>query len=58
MSRSVWQKGDGSKDVEAKRKELEQKRAAAAPRGAKQFYRVTVKVTTLESATTSVAWRG
>jgi Histidine kinase-, DNA gyrase B-, and HSP90-like ATPase len=44
--RDRLQKGDASKDVEAKRKELEAKRAASGPKGANQFYRVTVKVGT------------
>ena len=38
------QKGEGSAAVDARRKELAAQRAAAGARGAKQFYRVTVRV--------------
>ena len=38
------QKGEGSAVVDARRKELAAQRAAAGSRGAKQFYRVTVRV--------------
>ena len=39
--------GDNASLLETKKKELEVKRAAAASRGAKVFYKVTVKVSTL-----------
>ena len=42
--RSHVQKGDNAAVMEAKKKELEMKRAAAASKGAKVFYKVTVKV--------------
>ena len=38
------QKGDNTALFETKKKELEAKRAAAGPKGAKVFYKVTVKV--------------
>ena len=38
------QKGEGSAAVDARRKELAAQRASAGLRGAKQFYRVTVRV--------------
>ena len=42
---AAWlQKGDNAAVMEAKKKELELKRAAAASKGAKVFYKVNVKV--------------
>ena len=41
------QKGEGSAAVDARRKELAAQRAATGLRGAKQFYRVTVRVSLL-----------
>ena len=38
------QKGDNAALLETKKKEMEVKRAAAASKGAKVFYKVTVKV--------------
>jgi len=38
------QKGDNTALLETKKKEMEVKRAAAASKGAKVFYKVTVKV--------------
>ncbi len=40
----VMQKGDNAALLETKKKEMEVKRAAAASKGAKVFYKVTVKV--------------
>lgn len=40
----VMQKGDKAALLETKKKEMEVKRAAAASKGAKVFYKVTVKV--------------
>ena len=40
----VMQKGDNAALLETKKKEMEVKQAAAASKGAKVFYKVTVKV--------------
>ena len=44
MTHCILQVGDNASLLETKKKELEVKRAAAASRGAKVFYKVTVKV--------------
>lgn len=41
---ALLQKGDNMALLETKRKEMEVKRATAASKGAKVFYKVTVKV--------------
>jgi hypothetical protein len=38
------QKGEGAAALEAKKKELEARRAAAATKATKTFYKITVKV--------------
>ncbi|KAK9809996.1 hypothetical protein WJX72_003097 [[Myrmecia] bisecta] len=43
LDKLTAKKGEGSVAVEARKKDLDAKRVAAAPKGAKQFYRVTVK---------------
>ena len=43
------QKGEGAAALEAKKKELEARRAAAATKATKTFYKITVKVARLTS---------
>ena len=47
LAPAVLQKGEGSAVVDARRKELAAQRATAGLHGAKQFYRVTVRVSHL-----------
>ncbi len=49
------QKGGDAAELEAKKKDLEAKRAAAANRGVKVFYKVTVEVNTTITSTSSIA---
>ena len=50
------QKGEGSAAVDARRKELAAQRAAAGSRGAKQFYRVTVRVQLVAATSRVPRW--